>query len=233
MVGFLDSNDGGVAGQFVAHTGAGLILQGLSGPSFSQVFSVDALGNLHITGNLLVDGTKSSTAKLQNGRDVALYAVESPENWFEDFGNAELKSGVAWVPLDPSFSEATNAAVSYHVFLTPNGDSNGLYVARKTAAGFEVREHGDGGSNVTFDYRIVIRRRGYETMRMAEVQTDFKTVESSRQHLAQLANSGNLKNASGANAPRIIPPPAIRPIPPRPNVPQPLKPNVPQLPRTR
>jgi len=61
VVGFLDSNDGGVAGQFVAHTGAGLILQGLSGPNFNQVFSLDANGNLHITGNLMVDGTKSST----------------------------------------------------------------------------------------------------------------------------------------------------------------------------
>ena len=231
LVGFLDSNNGGVAGQFVAHAGAGLILQGLSGPNFNQVFTVDANGNLHITGNLLVDGTKSSTAKLQSGRQVALYAVESPENWFEDFGNAELKGGVAWVPLDSSFSEATNAALTYHVFLTPNGDSSGLYVARKTSAGFEVREHGDAGSNVTFDYRIVVKRRGFETMRMAEVQTDGKTLESSRQHLAQLANSGNLNSGASSKALRSVPP-AIRPVPPRPSVPQPLKPNV-QVPRTR
>jgi len=96
VLGFLDSQQGGAAGQFVAHGGAGLILQGLSGSNFNQVFSVDANGNLHITGNLTVDGTKSSTAKLQSGREVALYAVESPENWFEDFGSAELKGGVAW-----------------------------------------------------------------------------------------------------------------------------------------
>ncbi|HEX2664838.1 MAG TPA: hypothetical protein VHM93_18555 [Candidatus Acidoferrum sp.] len=88
--------------------------------------SVDANGNLSISGNLTVSGTKSSTAKVQNGREVALYAVESAENWFEDFGSGELKSGVVWVPLDASFAEATNAAVTYHVFLTPNGDSNGL-----------------------------------------------------------------------------------------------------------
>jgi hypothetical protein len=42
-------------------------------------------------------------------------------------------------------------------------------VARKTSAGFEVREHGGGGSNVAFDYRIVVSRRGHETVRMAEV----------------------------------------------------------------
>jgi hypothetical protein len=233
VVGFLDSNDGGVAGQFVAHTGAGLILQGLSGPNFNQVFSVDANGNLHITGNLTVDGTKSSTAKLQSGREVALYAVESPENWFEDFGSAELKSGVAWVPLDSSFTEATNPAMTYHVFLTPNGDSNGLYVARKTPIGFEVREHQGSGSNVAFDYRIVVRRRGYETIRMAEVGGDARTVESSRQHLAQLANSGNLKKAGVVTAPRIGSRPTIRPVPPRPSVPQLPKPSIPQPSRPR
>jgi len=241
LVGFLNSNDGGIAGQFIAHGGKGLILQGLSGPNFNQVFSVGANGDLNISGNLIVSGTKSSTAKLQNGREVALYAVESPENWFEDFGSAELKSGVGWVPLDASFAEATNTAITYHVFLTPNGDSNGLYVARKTAAGFEVREHGGGGSNVAFDYRIVVRRRGYESIRMAEVQHDVKTIESSRQHLAELADSGNLKKVAVVKAPQIVPPLAIRPMPPHPsapeaprlNVPQPPKLNVPQLPKTR
>src|SRR5215472_3386811 len=219
VVGFLDSPQGGVAGQFVAHTGVGLILQGLSGSNFNQVFSVDANGNLNISGNLTVSGTKSSTAKLQNGREVALYAVESPENWFEDFGSAELKGGVAWVPLDVSFAEATNAAITYHVFLTPNGDSNGLYVARKTAAGFEVREHAGGGSNVAFDYRIVVRRRGYETVRMAEVHGDVRTVESSRQHLIELTNSGTLTKGGVVEVPRNAAVPAIRPVPPRTVVP--------------
>jgi hypothetical protein len=187
-----------------AVTGAGLILQGLSGPNFNQVFSVDASGNLNISGNLVVSGTKSSTAKLQNGQEVALYALESPENWFEDFGSAELMSGVACVPLDTSFAEATNAAVIYHVFLTPNGDSNGLYVARKTPAGFEVREHGGGGFNVAFDYRIVVKRRGYEVIRMAVVQSDAKTVESSRQHLAQLANSEPLQRQESPKCPQLF-----------------------------
>jgi len=226
VVGFLDSNDGGVAGQFVAHKGAGLILQGLSGTNFNQVFSVDANGNLHITGNLTVDGTKSSTAMLQSGREVALYAVESPENWFEDFGSAELKGGVAWVPLDSSFAEATNAAITYHVFVTPNGDSNGLYVARKAPTGFEVREHGSSGSNVAFDYRIVVKRRGYETIRMAELHGDARMVEASRQHLALLVNSGNLKKAGLVTAPRTGSRPTIRPVPPRPSVPQLPKPSV-------
>jgi hypothetical protein len=227
VVGFFDSTDGGVAGQFVAHGGSGLILQGLSGSSFNQVFSVDANGNLNISGNLTVSGTKSSTAKLQNGREVALYAVESPENWFEDFGSGEMNNGVAWVPLEGSFAEATNASVTYHVFLTANGDSNGLYVSRKTAAGFEVREHGGGASNVAFDYRIVVRRRGYETIRMAEVHRDLKSTELAREHLAGLTNYGNLKKIGAVKVPPIASAPLIRPVQPRPNVPALPKLNVP------
>ena len=233
MVGFLDSTQGGVAGQFVAHRGAGLILQGLSGPNFNQVFSVDANGNLHITGNLIVDGTKSSTAQVQNGRQVALYAVESPENWFEDFGSGQLNRGVVWVSLDASFGEATNAAAGYHVFLTANGESNGLYVARKTAAGFEVREQGGGGANIAFDYRVVAKRRGYEAIRMAEVQTDTKTVEASRQHLAQFVSSGISRKAVPVKTLRNIQAPAVRPIQPRPSIPQHPRPNIPGVPPTR
>jgi hypothetical protein len=227
VVGFFDSTDGGVAGQFVAHGGSGLILQGLSGSNFNQVFSVDANGNLNISGNLTVSGTKSSTAKLQNGREIALYAVESPENWFEDFGSGEMNNGVAWIPLEASFAEATNATVSYHVFLTANGDSNGLYVSRKTTTGFEVREHGGAASNVAFDYRIVVRRRGYETIRMAEVHRDLKSTELAREHLTGLARTGNLKKIATVKVPPIAPAISTRTVPPRPNVPAIPKLNVP------
>jgi len=55
--------------------------------------------------------------------------------------------------------------------LTPLGDCNGLYVADKTATGFEVRESGGGASSVGFDYRIVAKRTGYEDVRMEKVDS--------------------------------------------------------------
>jgi hypothetical protein len=58
----------------------------------------------------------------------------------------------------------------YHVYLTPLGDCNGLYVANKTATSFEVRELRGGTSDPAFDYRIVAIRKGYEGVRM-EVPT--------------------------------------------------------------
>ncbi len=119
--------------------------------------------------DLVCTGSKSAAVSLPDNRWVRLYAVESPENWFEDFGSGQLSSGSAIVPLEPTFAQTVNSTTDYHVFLTPNGDSHGLFVAAKTATSFEVREQGGGTSNIAFDYRIVARRRGYENIRMAEV----------------------------------------------------------------
>jgi len=125
--------------------------------------------NLTVAGNLTVTGTKSSIAQVSGRRQVALYAMESPENWFEDFGTARLHNGKARVTLESIFSETVNSNLNYHVFLTANGNCRGLYVAEKTTSGFVVRELNGGRSNVSFDYRVVVRRKGYETQRLSEV----------------------------------------------------------------
>ena len=46
-----------------------------------------------------------------------LYCMESPESWFEDFGEATLVCGEASIPLDPDFAAVVDTA-KYHVFLT-------------------------------------------------------------------------------------------------------------------
>jgi hypothetical protein len=100
--------------------------------------------------------------------------MQSPENWMEDFGSGMVQNGVAVVKIDPAFAETVTADASYHVFITPNGDSKGLYVIRKTATSFEVRESGGGTSSLSFDYRIVAKRRGYEAQRLTDVTERFK-----------------------------------------------------------
>lgn len=130
---------------------------------------LDVVGNTSISGNLSVTGTKSSVATLSDGRRVLLYAIESPQNWFEDFGTAQLGDGEAWVSLEGVFAETVNTDANYHVFLTPNGNCRGLYIAEKRPDGFLVREIGGGRSTVSFDYRIVAPRRGFESVRLVEL----------------------------------------------------------------
>jgi len=99
--------------------------------------------------------------------------VQAAENWFEDAGSGQLSNGSAVVRLDAIFAETVNTGVEYHVFLTPNGDCKGLYVNQKSATSFEVHELGGGTSNIAFDYRIMAKRRGFETARLEDRTATF------------------------------------------------------------
>jgi hypothetical protein len=58
------------------------------------------------------------------------------------------------------------------VFITPEGDCHGLYVRRKSANRFEVRELTGGKSSIAFSYRIVGRRKDIKGhRRFAKIDT--------------------------------------------------------------
>jgi len=126
-------------------------------------------------GDLSCSGSKSAVVPVEHGQKmVALYAVEAPENWFEDFGSGQLTNGSATVALEATYAQTVNTHIEYHVFLTPKGDCNGLYVTNESAASFEVRELHGGHSSIAFDYRIIARRTGYEQIRLADKTTMIK-----------------------------------------------------------
>jgi hypothetical protein len=126
-------------------------------------------GDVYIDDSLVVSGAKSAAVKVDNGEYRLLYCVESTENWFEDFGEGQLVNGRTTVDIDPLFGQTINANLTYHVFLTPGGECNGLSVINKSATSFEVRELQAGNSNVAFSYRIVAKRKGYEDIRLAKL----------------------------------------------------------------
>jgi hypothetical protein len=124
---------------------------------------------IDVSADLTCDGTVSPAVPINNGaKKVAVYGVASAENWFEDFGSGQLSNGAAIVTLEETFFQTVNTGVEYHVFLTPKGDCKGLYVSQESATSFEVHELGGGTSNIAFDYRITAKRRGFETVRLAD-----------------------------------------------------------------
>lgn len=149
--------------------GIGVFGQSSNGLSAQFAGTSGGFCNFDNAGNMGCTGTKSAVVPLRDGREVALYAVESPENWFEDFGSGQLKAGAATVVLDPEFAQTVNSSVEYHVFVTPNEECRGLYVSGKTSSSFEIRELNGGTSNIAFDYRVVARRKGYERLRMQDL----------------------------------------------------------------
>jgi hypothetical protein len=140
--------------------------------------------SIYITGDLYCTGSKSALVPVDGGsRKVALYAVEAPENWFEDYGSAQLSNGSARIVLEATFAQTVNTDLDYHVFLTPRGECEGLYVTDPTPSGFEVRELHHGSSSVAFDYRIIAKRKNYETIRMADLTERYKKLQ---EHLAKM-----------------------------------------------
>jgi hypothetical protein len=135
-------------------------------------------------GDVICTGAISSSNATEAGtRAVSTYSVQSAESWSEDAGSAQLVNGVAHVVLDPTFGQTVNTSIEYHVFLTPGGDSDGLYVSNKTAQGFDVHEQHGGRSNIAFDYRIMAKRAGHENERLTDVTARMKKRDQARSRL--------------------------------------------------
>lgn len=106
--------------------------------SGSEVGRLDSSGNLYLRGRLYatVPGQAQPVATIQ--------VVDT----------ARLVNGVAYVAIGPNLQ-----GLAYHVILTPQSDSRGLYVASKKADGFVVRENMGGRSSLAFDYQITAEQK--------------------------------------------------------------------------
>ena len=144
-------------------TAAGDLAVDVQGPNFGGECSIDVSGNLFCTGTL------GAAVNGQGKKKIGLYTMQSSEDWIEDFGSGALIGGVATIPLEPRFAKTISGQANYHVFLTPAGDCDGLYIANRTATSFEVRELKSGNSSVQFDYRIVAHRKGFDSARLPDV----------------------------------------------------------------
>jgi|HubBroStandDraft_4_1064222.scaffolds.fasta_scaffold00001_419 hypothetical protein len=115
---------------------------------------IDPDANLTCSGTIQGGADVSMRHRTSEGRHVLAYASQSATETIEDVGTARMSDGVANVRIDPAFVSVMDHRW-YYIFLTPMGDTRGLYVSMKTASGFQVRENEHGRSNVEFDYRIV------------------------------------------------------------------------------
>ncbi len=150
-------SNAGVAGN--SGTGPGVFGSSTSGPAGQFE------GNVNVNGTLSVTGMKSAVVPHPDGTHRRLYCLESTESWFEDFGDATLHSGQITIPLDLEFAALVSTA-GYRVFISPLGDSRGLYVSERTTTTFTVREAQGGTSGVSFSYRLVAKRADVMGMRL-------------------------------------------------------------------
>ena len=199
-----------------------MVIENLTTQTHNPVFQTSSpntySGSRHCTidtsANLTCTGVVSGIVQQVDGKQTAIYAMQSAENWLEDAGSGQLSNGSARIELDPGFAQTVNAGVEYHVFLTPNGDSRGLYVSHKTATSFEVHEQSGGASSIAFDYRIMAKRKGYETVRLEDVTERFKQRPlASRETNARMKS---LRLSKPQSVPTMATPPTHPMIAPRP-----------------
>jgi hypothetical protein len=158
--------DGGAMGVTGESSGGGVALAAFSDDTSTDIFAgsdsanddscvIDSRANLKCTGK--ITGKKSLRVQHQNsgGRQVLAYASESASPTIEDIGTARMFGGIANVAIDAAFASVIDRNSPYYVFLTPLGDTRGLYVSVKAPSGFQVREIEGGRSRLDFDYRIV------------------------------------------------------------------------------
>jgi len=140
-------------------------------------FAARFRGRVRVEGNFSVTGAKAAAVPLADGTLVTVYSQESPEPWFEDFGRARLTAGRAQVKIEPEFASLVTLD-DYMVFLTPQGDTPGLYLHAQSKDGFEVRETGGGRGDFAFIYRIVARRRDIVGRRLDRIEPgDYTPLE--------------------------------------------------------
>jgi hypothetical protein len=159
-VGVLGYSPGLIGIEALSDSGTALLAQSTSGLAGQFNGNVRINGALVVTGGVSAAGASAtasaSTLPHADGTQRRTLSVQAPDQLLEDVGEGTLSQGKAIVKLDDDFAGLLRGA-RYQVFPVAEGDCNGLYVANKSASGFEVRELKGGTSGVGFSYRILAR----------------------------------------------------------------------------
>jgi len=110
---------------------------------------------LAFSGNVYTNQAEMTNQRTRDGGRLGTYGTQSTRATIEDTETSRLMNGEGAVRFDAAFAGMLDFRQGYQVFLTPDGDTRGLYVAAKYEGGFIVRETEHGRSSIDFDYRVV------------------------------------------------------------------------------
>lgn len=165
----LDTSDGSTGGAFMRFSeqdGSYAMIYSAYTKTL-RLYDSDGTATISFDGQT---GSKSAVVTTTDYGQRLLYAVESPEVWFEDFGSGQLINGRVRINLDPVFLQTVtvNAQHPLKVFVTLTDECNGVFV-KKGSDHFTVHELAGGQSNATFDWRVVAKRKSLEDLRLEEL----------------------------------------------------------------
>jgi len=99
-------------------------------------------------------GTVASIVKSQDGMMADMSIALNPETVITDYGVGQLENGRCSIKIDQVVAKRIFVSNEYpiKVFIQLEGDCNGVYVANKSADGFDVIELMAGKSNAPFSW---------------------------------------------------------------------------------
>jgi hypothetical protein len=152
-----ESNSSSAESLFIWQDGAGHLIRAAQATCGCYEMSLDINGNMITRGSITQNGNPTLITQTSSGSKVVAYGPRQSQPTIEDTGEAQMVSGISFVRIDPGFAAAIDKNATYTVLITPEGDTNGVYVTSKSLQGFVVRENRNGRSTVGFGYRIVAK----------------------------------------------------------------------------
>lgn len=110
-------------------------------------------------------GLKSRAEQTEHYRDRLMYAFETPNPLYGDFGRATIaEDGICYIFLDPIFYECIDNTCDYYVFIQPEGEGQ-FTVTERASDHFKVQ----GTVGGSFTWMLVTAQRGYSATRNEEL----------------------------------------------------------------
>ncbi len=155
---------------------------------------------------VLGTGTVSTIVNDINEKPVIMFAPESPEVLFQDYGKASLINGKAKISLDPTFAKniIVDEKHDLRVFIQLEGDCKGVYVTNKSLNGFDVIELENGNSNVNFTYTVIANRKDEPKSQYQDLR--FPPAPRGGVNFQPIGEDGLLKPLESQNLPEIVTP---------------------------
>ncbi|MFN7013714.1 MAG: hypothetical protein ACK4ON_05540, partial [Bacteroidia bacterium] len=155
---------------------------------------------------VLGTGTVSTIVNDINDKPVTMFAPESPEVLFQDYGKGVLNNGKASIMLDPNFSKniVVDESHSLRVFIQLEGDCKGVYVTNKSINGFDVIELDNGNSNVPFTYTVIANRKDELKSKYQDLR--FPPAPRGGINFNPIGDKGLLKPLESQNLPEMVTP---------------------------
>jgi hypothetical protein len=119
------------------------------------------------------DGLDVHLQKTGNNNTV-LYTNVSTDATVQTSGYASLINGESNIAFDEVFAHAVSSETPIVVTVTPDGNSNGVYLSEVSNSGFKVIENNGGKSNVTITYIAIGKRAGYENPQLPQEVIDVE-----------------------------------------------------------